>query len=160
MDIAERRTGQMKHGKYLIIAALIIIAVGVWSWQAPTKGEADTASHEAPASVEHVEGSDISRVTLTQKAAERLDIQTAEAWDESVNGATKRVIPYSSVIYDADGNTWTYTNPEGLVFVRQAITVEAISGDIAILAEGPEAGTKVVSVGGAMLYGTEFGVGH
>jgi hypothetical protein len=150
----------MKHGKYLIAAALIIIGVIAWSWAAPSKGEADTASHDEPATVEHIEGSDISRVILTQKAAERLDIQTAEARDEKVNGATKRVIPYSAVMYDSAGATWTYTNPEPLVFIRQAITIEQISGDVAILTEGPAVGTKVVSVGGAMLYGTEFGVGH
>ena len=57
----------MKHGKYLIAAALIIIGMIAWSWAAPSKGEADTASHDEPATVEHIEGSDISRVILTQK---------------------------------------------------------------------------------------------
>jgi len=150
----------MKNSKYLIIAVLIIAAIGVWGWQAPGDAEADTTVGEEPASVEHLEGTDLNRVTLTERAAERLDIQTAEARDEQVNGAARRVIPYSAVIYDADGNAWTYTNPESLVFIREGITIESIDGDLAILTEGPAAGTQVVSVGGAMLFGTEFGVGH
>ena len=31
------------------------------------------------------------------------------------------VIPYSAVLYDADGATWMYTSPKPLVFVRQDI---------------------------------------
>ena len=34
------------------------------------------------------------------------------------------------------------------------------SSDLAVLTGGPAAGTAVVSVGAAELYGTEFGVGH
>jgi hypothetical protein len=58
------------------------------------------------------------------------------------------------------GNGWVYTNPEGLSFVRAAITIERIEGDVAILSTGPATGTAVVSQGAALLYGTEFGVGH
>ena len=150
----------MKTSKYLILAAVVIAAIGIWGWQAPNDTEADTSDSEAPAHVEAMEGTELSRVTLTDKAAERLDIQTTEATDASVDGATRRVIPYSAVIYDAAGKTWTYTSPEPLVFVRAAIVVERIDGDLAILTEGPDVGTLVVTVGGVMLFGTEFGVGH
>lgn len=149
----------MRNGKYFVIAALIIALLGVWSFNA-TESEADTVDHEAPAVVEAIEGSDISRVTLTQQASDRLDIQTAEVVEAQVNGGTRLVAPYSAVIYETDGSTWVYTSPEPLVFVREAVTVEKIQGEEAVLTEGPEAGTKVVSVGGAMLYGTEHGVGH
>jgi hypothetical protein len=149
----------MKNGKYFIVAALIIALLGIWSLNAP-KGEADTGDHEEPAVVEAIEGSDVSRVTLTQQASDRLGIQTGEIVETQVSGGTRLVAPYSSVIYETDGSTWVYTNPEPLVFIRQAVTVETIQGEEAILTEGPEAGTKVVSVGGAMLYGAEHGVGH
>ena len=50
------------------------------------------------------------------------------------------------------------------VFVRRSITVDDIvadaAGDYAILTEGPEPGSFVVSVGVAELYGAEFEVGH
>jgi hypothetical protein len=75
-------------------------------------------------------------------------------------GVQRKVVPYSSVIYDLNGETWVYTNPEPLAFVRERITVDYIDGDKAFLSEGPAAGTKIASVGVAELYGTEFGVGH
>lgn len=76
------------------------------------------------------------------------------------NGATRMVIPYSAVIYDVHGTTWVYTNPEPLTFVREQVTVDYIDGDNAVLAKSLASGTRIVSVGAAELYGTEFGVGH
>lgn len=68
------------------------------------------------------------------------------------------VVPYSAVMYHFDGSTWTYTNPEPFVYVRESITIDHIDGDVAFLSEGPPAGTTVVTVGAAELYGVEFGV--
>lgn len=76
-----------------------------------------------------------------------------------VNDNTPRkIIPYAAVLYGVHGETWVYTNPEPLVFIRTAITVDYIEGDLAILLEGPEVGTPVVTVGAAELFGTETGV--
>jgi multidrug efflux system membrane fusion protein len=75
-------------------------------------------------------------------------------------GTQRRVVPYASVIYDLSGDTWVYTSPEPLTFVRARIAVDYIEGDTAVLSQGPSAGTRVVTVGAAELYGTEFGVGH
>jgi hypothetical protein len=113
-----------------------------------------------PATVEHVEGAKVSRLTLTAKAAERLGIQTKPVLAGKIGGATRWVIPYSAVLYDATGATWVYTNPEPLAYVRERVTVDYIQGDQAVLTDGPPEGTPVVSVGAAELYGTEFGVGH
>ena len=77
----------------------------------------------------------------------------------SVGGDNRRVIAYSAVLYDANGATWVYTNPEQDVFIREPIQIDVIAGDEAILRDGPPAGTAVVTVGVAELYGTEFGVG-
>jgi hypothetical protein len=46
-------------------------------------------------------------------------------------------------------------NVEPLVFVRQAITVDDITGDQVILSEGPEAGANVVTMGATELFGSE-----
>lgn len=75
------------------------------------------------------------------------------------SGEERRILPYSAVLYDPSGNTWVYTNPERLVFVREQIRIESMAGDDVILADGPDAGAAVVTVGAAELYGTEFGVG-
>lgn len=149
----------MKNRTSFIVTTVIIALLGTWTVNA-SKGEVATVPQEEPAHVELIEGSELSRVTLTQRAAERLDIQTAEVVDKQVDGARRSVAPYAAVLYETDGSTWVYTNPEPLVFIRHAVTIERIQGEEAILTEGPEVGTKVVSVGGAMLYGSEHGIGH
>ncbi len=73
--------------------------------------------------------------------------------------AQRLIIPYSAVIYGLNGEAWVYTNPEPLTFVRQPITIEYVDDDEAVLSEGPAAGTEVVTVGGAELFGVESGIG-
>ena len=104
-------------------------------------------------------GPDLWVVELTPAAAERTGIELTEVTTERIDGADRLVIPYSAVMYHYDGTTWTYTNPEPLVYVREPIDIDYIEGDIAVLNDGPPAGTVVVSVGAAELYGVEFGIG-
>lgn len=77
-----------------------------------------------------------------------------------VNGAPRKVVPYAAVIYGLHGETWVYTSPEPLTFVRQPIVVDYIEADLAVLVDGPPAGTLVVTVGVAELYGVDAGVGQ
>jgi hypothetical protein len=72
------------------------------------------------------------------------------------NEAMQKVVPYGAVYYDGKGAAWVYLNPQPLVFERQRIKVERVVGDLAVLAEGPPVGTPVVTVGAALLYGTEI----
>jgi hypothetical protein len=67
---------------------------------------------------------------------------------------------YSAVIYGAHGETWVYTNPEPLTYVRHPVTVDYIEDGTAFLSDGPASGTEVVSVGVTELFGAEFEVGH
>lgn len=69
------------------------------------------------------------------------------------------VVPYSAVVYGLYGETWVYTNPEPLTYIRHPITVEYIEGGQAFLSDGPPVGTSVVTVGAQMLYGADTGVG-
>jgi hypothetical protein len=103
-----------------------------------------------PVTLEEIDGTDFKRLVLTEKAAERINVQTAE-----VSG---NVLPYAAVIYDTEGNTWIYTNPEPLTYIRAPILVDHIEGNQAILTEGLDAGTKVVTLGVSELYGAETGV--
>jgi hypothetical protein len=207
-------------------------------------------STEEPVHIEAIDGSEISRVVLTAKAAERLDVQTspvraqpvvrkrsfggqvvrtdggvlvrvplsasvlnqvdqglpayarplseeAAVWPARVvetpdakeaasalycridgvgyslsleqrvlvevsmlgSDAIRKVIPYSAVLYDLHGNTWAYARVEPLTFERALIVVDYIEGDLAVLAEGPPAGTEVVTTGAAELFGAESGIG-
>jgi len=165
-------------------AVLIIIGLLLLEGCAPG-GQAvagKTTEKEKPANVSSVDGSDLKRVDLTQKAAERIGIQTvtiekqqvdtktivdteaqkdtkADGQAVPVTGVDGPSVPYAAVIYDVKGDTWVYTNPEPLGFVRYRVKVLRIEGDKAILAEAVPAGTKVVTSGAVELYGAETGVG-
>ena len=107
------------------------------------------------ATIERIDGSELSRVTLTAAAAKRLDLAVATVKAASVGTE----IPYAAVLYDPDGHTWTFTKVKGLTFERKAITVNKITGDVALLESGPPVGTVVVTQGTNELYGAEIGVG-
>ena len=136
----------MKHIYRLFIALLITASLLAACGPKPTSPE-----KIEPFQLEPIEGSDFQRVILTEKAAQRLDIQTAPIRDGNV-------IPYAAVLYGLNGETWAYTNPEPLVFVRQSIVIDHIEGDSAFLSDGPDTGTAVVTIGVAELYGAEVGV--
>jgi hypothetical protein len=122
--------------------------------------DAPKAKAEQPAEVAKIEGSEISRVTLTEDAMRRIDLKTTAVREQQLDGATRRAVPYSSLIYDPSGRTWVYTSPQRRIFVRQQVDVDRIEGDWVLLNDGPAPGTEVASLGVAQLYGAETGVGH
>lgn len=136
------------------VAVLIISGLGLAACQ-QLQVTSLALSQIDPASVERLEGTDRGRVTLTAREVERLDIQTAVV-REVVESPPRTVVPYSAVLYDAQGDTWVYTNPDPLVFVRHPISVDNIDGDLAVLSAGPPPGAVVVTVGGDLLFGAEF----
>jgi hypothetical protein len=125
---------------------------------------APPAEHEEPAQLEAIAGDESRhRITLTERAAERLGIEVTEA--SAAPGTSGSVwVPYSSIIYDAEGAAWAYVAEAPLVFVRQAVTVADVtpdaSGGLAVLSAGLAPRTTVVTVGAAELFGAEFEVGH
>jgi hypothetical protein len=135
--------------------AMALIALGS-QFGAPT-AMADSPAPPIPetqVTIKHL-GFGISRITLPARAASRLDIRTAEIREDQ---SGRKVTPFSSIIYDLDGDAWVYTVPESLSFIRESVVVELVKGDDAYLREGPPPGTQVVTVGVPELYGTEVGV--
>ncbi len=124
------------------------------------KQEAVAAQKEQPAAIEKIDGTELSRVTLTEKAIQRIDLKTVAVREQATDGSTHSVVPYSSLIYDKQGRTWVYTSPQPRTFVRTQVDVDRIDGDWVLLSDGPAAGAQVASVGVAQLYGAETGVGH
>ena len=120
-----------------------------------------TAKKPAPYKIEKEEGTSLSRVRLEQRVFDRIRIKTSTVREvERFGGDTARkIVDYSAIVYEPKGDTAVYTNPSPLVFVRQPVKVDYIEGDVAVLTEGPAAGTAVVTVGTAELLGMEFGVG-
>ena len=138
-------------GLMLGVAAAVVVVVLLGG-----KDAESAATHAEPAVVEAVEGEGPRGITLTVRAAERLGIQTVRV-RASAKGT---VVPYAALIYHPHGETWVYTSPDTLEFLRVSVGVERIEGQLAYLSKGPPVGTDVVTTGAAELYGTEFELGH
>jgi hypothetical protein len=110
-----------------------------------------------PVILEDVPGTDLRKVTFTQRAMERTDVRTEKVRRDS---SGRLVVPYSSIIYDPHGGVWVYTSPEERTFLRHKVVVADIQGDDVYLTEGPAVGTAVASMGAAEIYGAEFEMGH
>jgi hypothetical protein len=139
---------------FLRLAVISVFALVASSALAGCSSDAAPAE-EAPVVLEPIGDTDIQRLTLTESAAERLNIQTATV---EVAGES-RVVPSAAVIIDTTGTYWVYTNPEPLVFVRTEIRPVHEEGLQAFFENGPESGTPVVTIGVPELYGAEFGIG-
>lgn len=227
---------------------ILLLVVAVLPAAACSSGSGTTHKVE-PAHIEPIEGTDLSRVELTQKAADRIAIETVPVREEQVvrkrtyggqvvetggsalvrvalhegdlakvdrdqpavirpmeEGAAgwmgqvveapdpgdqgralycaivteetafkpdqrvfvevamgsaemKKIVPFDAVLYDLHGKTWVFTSPEPLVYVRAPITIDYVEGDLAVLSEGPPAGTEVVTAGASEVYGAETGIG-
>lgn len=144
----------MQHVRAVMAVAL---AAAVQSTPYPTQLAMAAEAKAGPATIQAIDGTKLRRVTLTQKAADRLDIQTGQI-AEGQSG--RRTAPYAAILYDLAGGAWVYTSPAPLTYVRHGVVIEEITGVDAYLKDGPPAGTSVVTVGVAQLYGAEKGVGH
>ena len=135
----------------LIIAAALLPACG---------GAAEAEGKVGPAQLEPIAGTEWNRVVLTERAVQRLGVQTVPVREEQVDGIQRIIVPYAAVIYGLNGETWVYINSGPLTYERQLITIEHIEGDEAVLTDGPPAGTEVATMGVAQLYGADTGVGQ
>ena len=145
---------QVNPSLVLAVATVASLLPTTAAWAA---SPAEAAPHVRPARIEPIEGTNLRRIILTDKAAQRLDIQLAEVMQDP---SGEWVVPYASILYDLAGQAWVYTSPEPRSFVRHKVSVDRVSGENAYLKDGPPAGTRVVTVGVAQLYGAEKGVGH
>jgi hypothetical protein len=144
----------MKHpatASVLVGAALLLSACGT----------AAVTAGAPPATIISVAGSQIPRLQLTSGAIQRLGIATQPvrtAPAAAAGDGAREVIPYSAVVYDTDGSTWTFVNTSAGTYRREPITVNAVSGEVALLSAGPPVGARVVTVGAAELLGTEYNI--
>jgi hypothetical protein len=138
-------------------AGLVLIA-GVVSLSACGEASSgydyETATHHVPAELEPIKGTDVKRVIFDAEGAKRVGLQTAPIRQDR----RKEIMPYAAVIYDAEGDTYAYTAPKPLTYVRQQIDIDHYNGDSVVLSDGPPVGTEVVTVGVDEVYGTEFEV--
>ncbi|MEO8357053.1 MAG: hypothetical protein ABI621_14160 [Chloroflexota bacterium] len=137
----------MKDTKLFLLIVVMVIALQLGAC-GPTP--ATTAEKINPSTLEEIEGSELQRVILTEKAAERIGLETVPA--------SRMVVPYAAVIYDVEGNTWIYTNPAPLTFVRALIVIDRIEGDQVFLSQELDSDAPIVTVGVSEIYGAETGV--
>jgi hypothetical protein len=137
----------------------VALALLMGSLALPLAGCTPVGEYEStysPTSLKPIPGrdDDVQQVTFTAEAARRADLKTA-----TVRMRERRpAISYAALIYDEEGKTYTYVSPRPLVFVREPIDVERITGSRVLLRDGPPLGTRVVTTGAAEVYSAEFGV--
>jgi hypothetical protein len=155
----------MRNGGRWAAASALVLSVGLTGCEAATT---TSSSSEQPAHVEAISGKDVKQVTLTDQAVKRLGIETTTVAAASTDAAgaapaaPMMTVPYSAVIYSADGAAWVYTVPSPRTYIREKVAVANVGGDqgsVAWLSAGPAVGTTVVTVGVPELYGAELGVG-
>jgi hypothetical protein len=150
----------MRYKNHILIAGLVVAALPL----AGCSRKTSTYTKVEPAKIEHAKDSQITRITLTEQAMQRLGVKTAPLQEGKVQGdekaALRPFVPDSAVMYVANGETYVYTSPNPRTFVRHEVDVDYIKGGVAVLKKGPPPGTNVVTIGAAELFGTEFGVGH
>jgi hypothetical protein len=147
---AWRKSGVRAHRRAV---GLALIVAGVALSGCTEVEPAEEAGYE-PAKVQEVEGSELKQVTLTAEGAERTGLQTAPVR----RSGDQRVDPYSALMYDGEGRTFVYTATKPRSFLRVAVVVDGIEGDRVLLADGPAAGSRVVTTGASEVYGTELDV--
>jgi hypothetical protein len=136
----------------------LVLITGVVSLSACSEASSgydyEMAIHHEPAKLEPIKGTDVQRVIFDAEAAKRVGLQTAPIRQDG----RKEIMPYAALIYDAKGDTYAYTAPKPLTYVRQQIDIDHYDGDSVVLSGGPPVGTEVVTVGVDEVYGTEFEV--
>ena len=139
--------------RYGVASLFVAAGLGLAGCQSVAAG-AEGAVTESPAQVEASEDGGPARLTVTEEAVQRLGIDTAAVEGQPGN----LTVPYAAVIYDAEGDTWTFVELEPGVYQRAPITITSVEGDRVGLSAGPEPGTNVVTVGAAELVGVEAGI--
>lgn len=141
---------------YRSLAALLAVA-GI---SVSACGSSSTRSVPPAGKLVHAAGSPAGRIVLTPLGAQRLGVETATVRAAPAHGAGAALllVPYSSLVYDANGNTYVFISLSALTFTEVPVSVAQISGDSVYLLRGPGAGARVVTVGAEELYGVQTGV--
>jgi hypothetical protein len=149
----------MSHADRRLVAALaggLIAVAGCSGVRASGTGPEEPSSRLVA-----VSGVDQQAVLLPARAEERLGVRTSPVRAPTAGQVGTGVVPFASLLYDAEGGTWVFALTGPRTYLRQPVTVETIRGeDVVLSGDGPPVGTPVVTVGVAELFGAEMGVDH
>jgi hypothetical protein len=121
-------------------------------------GASNESNAETAVTVESAGEDQPARLTVSERAEERLGLRTEPVRAISGEPGVTEVVSYSAVVYDADGRSWAYSSPSPRTFVRVPIEISSITGKTVQLKSGPPVGTQVVVVGAPELVGAEAGI--
>ncbi len=141
---------QVAHGQAARVRNLSETANGSGRLATPVKAPPSADATAATADLYY----SLSNVETPLRPGQRVGVSLAlRAQERSL------VIPWSAVVHDIHGATWVYENTAAQTFVRRQVEVKRVNGSFAVLGRAPQPGTKIVTVGAAELFGTEFGAG-
>jgi cobalt-zinc-cadmium efflux system membrane fusion protein len=134
-------------GKPAAVGALGQESSGAWQDVRPVAGppSADPSASSADLFFE------LPNPKETFRPGERLSVRLPLKGTE-----TSMVIPRSAVVYDLTGGAWVYEARAPHVFARRRIEIAGQSATGVIVRRGLANGVRIVTVGAAELYGTEF----
>jgi hypothetical protein len=145
----------MAPARQIAAAALLAAALALPG----CSDSSDEAAAPPPVRVTPVAGTAFKKIVLAPSAVARIGIRTAPATTTARAGRGRTLaVPYAAVIYDPNGTPSVYTSPAPRTYVRHPVLIDEVSGSTAFLKRGPPAGTPVVVVGAAELFGVETGV--
>lgn len=144
------RLSGWRRSPHLLVAGLVWIGAGLAV--SACSGVPSNVVEYQPYKVEPIEGTDLNRVRLDDRTAEKIDLQTTAV--RQAHG--RKVVPHNALIYNPEGAAFVYTRPQAQTYVRAPVDVSRVSGDRVVLAAGPRSGTVLVTVGAAELLATEY----
>ena len=121
-------------------------------------GASNESNAETAVTVESAGEDQPARLTVSERAEERLGFRTEPVRAASDQPGVTEIISYSAVVYDADGKSWAYSSPSPRTYIRVPLEINSITGKTVLLKSGPRVGTQVVVVGAPELVGAEAGI--
>lgn len=83
---------------------------------------------------------------------QRVSVRVPQSIEQS-----SRVVPWSAIVVDINGGTWVYEQMAPRQYIRKRVSVRYTIDQDAVLSNGPNAGTKIVTAGVLELFGAETG---
>ena len=144
---------RLHTARHSVLGLVAAAAVG-FSLAGCAEIESVSAEPYEPATLESTGPSQPAKITVTEEAARRVALQTT-----IVGGrAGELTVKHGALVYDKKGLPWVFAVVAHLTYVRSAVTVTHVDGDLVTLSSGPPAGTEVVTVGAIELWGAELGI--
>lgn len=98
----------------------------------------------------------LQNAQLTFKPAQRVSVTL----NNLGNSSKTLTIPWSAIVFDVYGGSWVYTQKSKNTYERNRVFLNHVSGNNAVLSEGPSEGSQIVVNGALELFGVETGFTH